>query len=202
MRIHRRWRLASSLLIAAAMAIPAIAQDQPDQAKSKAKPAAKAPAAAAKPAPANPNKPALLGQFGDWSAFTASPGGKKICFALAKPSSSETKPPNRPRNPAYMFITTRPGDKVTNEVYIQLGYPARSFSETTVEVGSTSFVLYTQQDGAWIKNATEEARLVESMKDGQAALVKGQSARGAESVDTFSLKGISQALDKIAQECQ
>ena len=27
----------------------------------------------------------LLGQFGDWGAYTASPGGKKVCFALSKP---------------------------------------------------------------------------------------------------------------------
>src|SRR5215470_9597918 len=55
-------------------------------------------------------QPQLLGQFADWGAYTASPGGRKICFALAKPSSAQTSPPNRPRNPVYFFITTRPGE--------------------------------------------------------------------------------------------
>src|SRR5262245_26516841 len=49
----------------------------------------------------------LLGQFGDWGAYTASPGGKKICFALAKPSQSDTVPAGRPRDPIWFFVSTR-----------------------------------------------------------------------------------------------
>src|SRR5207249_11671899 len=56
-----------------------------------------APAAAA----AGGAEPTLLGQYGTWGAYTATPSGKRVCFALAKPSSSKTNPPNRPRDPAY-----------------------------------------------------------------------------------------------------
>ena len=140
--------------------------------------------------------------IGEWGAYAASPGGKKICFAIAKPASSETNPPGRPRNPTYMFISSRPGDKVSNEVSIIIGYPFKSSTEATVEVGSTSFALYTQQDGAWIKNATEEARLIEAMRAGQSAVVKGASAKGTRTTDTFSLKGLAQALDRTDQECK
>ena len=147
-------------------------------------------------------KPTLLGQYGDWGAYTASPGGKKICFAIAKPSSSETNPPNRPRNPAYMFISSRPADKVSNEVSIIIGYPFKPNSEATVDIGSTSFALYTQQDGAWIKNAADEAHMVEAMRAGQSAVVKGMSAKGTRTTDTFSLRGLSQALDRTDQDCK
>jgi hypothetical protein len=144
----------------------------------------------------------LLGQYGEWGAYAASPGGKKICFAISKPASAETIPPNRPRNPAYMFITSRPADKVTNEVSIIFGYPFKLGSEASVEVGATSFALYTQQDGAWIKNATEEAHMIDAMRGGQSAVVKGASAKGTQSTDTYSLKGLSQALDRTAQDCK
>ena len=56
-------------------------------------------------------EPTLIGQFGTWGAYTATPNGKKVCFALAKPSSSKTNPPNRPRDPAYAFVSTRPAEK-------------------------------------------------------------------------------------------
>jgi hypothetical protein len=147
-------------------------------------------------------KPTLLGQYGDWGAYSASPGGKKICFAIAKPSSSETNPPNRPRNPAYMFISSRPADKVSNEVSIIIGYPFKPNSEATVDIGSTSFALYTQQDGAWIKNAADEAHMVEAIRAGQSAVVKGTSAKGTRTTDTFSLRGLSQALDRTGQDCK
>ncbi len=157
-----------------------------------------APAAAA----AGGAKPTLLGQFGEWGAYTASPGGKKVCFAIARPTSSETTPPAKSRNPSYMFISSRPAEKVSNEVSIVIGYPFKPNTEATAAVGTASFALYTQQDGAWIKNVAEEARLIEALRSGQSAVVKGVSAKGTQSIDTFSLKGFSQALDRTDQECK
>ena len=219
MHIHRRWWLVVWLLPVAALACgQAFAQQpsgpEPAAAPAPAKPSPKhKPAAAPKttaPKPAAPAgaaaaggaKPTLLGQYGEWGAYTASPGGKKICFAIAKPTSATTNPPNRPRNPIYMFISTRPADKITSEVSIIIGYPFKPGSEASVAVGATSFALYTQQDGAWIKNAADEANLVEAMRAGDTAVVKGESARGTQSTDTFSLKGLTQALDKVGQTCQ
>ncbi len=147
-------------------------------------------------------KPTLLGQYGEWGAYAATPGGKKICFAIAKPATSETTPPGRPRNPTYIFISSRPADKVNNEVSIIIGYPFKSSADATVEVGTTSFALYTQQDGAWIKNGTEEVRLVEAMRGGQSAIVKGTSTKGTKTTDTFSLKGLAQALDRTDRDCK
>ena len=164
--------------------------------------------APASPPPAPPGtatagvKPTLLGQYGDWGAYTASPGGKKVCFAIAKSSVSETDPPGKSRNPPYLFVTNRPGEKVSNEVSIAIGYPFKPASEATVEIGSNSFALYTQQDGAWIKNASEEANLVTAMRSAQNAVVKGMSAKGTHSTDTFSLRGFGQALDRTDQDCK
>ena len=94
---------------------PPVAAPAKPQPKPATKPEAAKPAPAAKPASpaaaaAGGAPPKLLGQYGMWGAYTASPGGKKVCFALAKPTASETNPPNRPRNPVYMFISTRPAD--------------------------------------------------------------------------------------------
>jgi hypothetical protein len=121
---------------------------------------------------------------------------------LAKPSSSDTNPPNRPRNPVYIFISSRPIDKVSNEVSLVVGYPFKPGFEANAQVGGNSFPLYTQQDGAWIKNAAEEAKMVEAMRGGDTAVIKGLSAKGTQSTDTFALKGIAQALDRVGQECK
>ena len=179
--------LAGSLMVAAGNA--AVARE------ARGKPAA-TPAAASGSA-----EPTLIGQFGSWGAYTAAPGGKKVCFALAKPSSSKTTPPNRPRDPAYAFISTRPSEKVVNEVSVMVGYPLKPGSESAIEVAGSSFAMYTQGDGIWIKNAAEEERLVEAMRRGAEITVKGVSAKGTASTDVFSLKGLAQALDKVAQAC-
>jgi hypothetical protein len=113
---------------------------------AKAAPPAKQEAAAA----TGGAEPTLVGQFGTWGAYVASPGGKKVCFALAKPSSMKTNPPNRPRDPAYAFISTRPGERVSNEVSIMIGYPLKPGSEGTLEVAGNRYAMYTQGDGLWI----------------------------------------------------
>jgi hypothetical protein len=147
-------------------------------------------------------EPTLIGQFGTWGAYSATPNGKLVCFALAKPSSSKTTPPNRPRDPAYAFVSTRPAEKVVNEVSVMIGYQLKPGSESSVDVGGASYAMYTQGDGLWIKNAAEEDAMVQAMRRAPDITVKGVSAKGTETIDTFSLKGLSQALDKIAQDCR
>jgi invasion protein IalB len=155
------------------------------------------------PAAAVPGaEPALIGQFGTWGAYSATPNGKRVCFALAKPSSSKTNPPNRPRDPAYAFVSTRPSEKVFNEVSVMIGYALKPGSESTLEVGGASYAMYTQGDGIWIKNAAEEERLVDALRRSADATIKAVSAKGTETTDTFSLKGLSQALDRIATDCK
>jgi invasion protein IalB len=180
-------RLAVLLLAVAAWAVPSLAAAQP---KAAANPTAQA---------------TLLGQYGDWGAYTASPGGQKVCFALSKPTSSVDSPPNRRTvaNPVYMFISTRPSEKVSNEVSILVtGYVFKPNSEASVAVGSANFAMYTQNDGAWIKNVAEEARMIEAMRKGADLTIKGVSGRGTQSTDQFSLKGLAQALDRAEQECK
>lgn len=185
---------------AQAQTAPKTAKSETKPTKSAAKPAAKPPTPAAMVA--GGAEPTLIGQYGTWGAYAASPNGKRVCFALAKPSSSKTNPPNRPRDPAYAFVSTRPAEKVSNEVSVMIGYTLKPGSESTLEVGGASFAMYTQGDGLWIKNAAEEERMVDAMRRAGDLVVKAVSAKGTETTDTFSLKGLSQALDKIAQDCK
>jgi invasion protein IalB len=180
------------MVLAAAIAVStaALAEQAKQQPKQKT-------AAAAAPA-----QPTLLGQYGDWGAYTATPEGKKVCFSLAKPKSSTTTPAGRKRDPAYVFISTRPSENVRNEISVVIGYSFRQTSDATAEVGTTKFAMYTQNDGAWIKNVAEEARLIDAMRKGADLTIKGTSSRGTQSTDTYSLKGLTQAMDRVEQECK
>jgi invasion protein IalB len=148
------------------------------------------------------DQPTLLGQYADWGTYTATPGGRKVCFVLAKPKSSKTEPAGRKRDQAYLFVSTRPAENVRNEVSVMIGYPFKTSSDATAEIGSAKFEMYTQNDGAWIKNIGEEARMVEAMRKGSELVIKGTSGRGTASTDQFSLKGLTEALNRADQECK
>jgi hypothetical protein len=194
--------LAASVLMCGILHSAQAQSAPPKASKAAAKSATKPVAARPEAVVAGGPEPTLIGQFGTWGAYTAVPNGKKVCFALAKPSSSKTNPPGRPRDPAYAFVSTRPAEKVTNEVSVMIGYTLKPGSESTLEVGGASYDMYTQGDGLWIKNAAEEERMVDAMRKAPDVTVKAVSAKGTETTDTFSLKGLSQALDRLAQDCR
>jgi hypothetical protein len=208
--MKRQWRLLPLLMAMAVYALPALAQWSAVQPAPNAVPP---PPRVLRHKPLPPavepadvvlgnTKPTLLGRYGDWGAYSASPGGKKICFASAKPSSSETDPPGKSRDPGFVFISFRPVDKVNNEISIIMGYPFQPRSEATLGIGSISFALATRQGGAWIKNPLEEPDLIEAMRGGQNAVLKGKSTKGTNSTDIFALNGLRDALDRSAQDCK
>ena len=203
---HQSTMAACSILLAvAACALPALAQWPPDQSAPAAAPVPKKPFK--RNVTTNPAEPServtgertLFARYDNWGAYSAPVGGSKVCFASATPSSSETDPPGKSRSPPCIFISSRPADKVSNEISITIGYPFQPKSDATLEVGSTSFAPATKQDGAWIKNPAEEADLIKAVRAGQNAVLKGKSAKGTLSTDVFALKGLREALDRSVQ---
>ena len=144
--------------------------------------------------------PSLVGQFGDWGVYVGGAQASKVCFALSQPR--ERLPANLNRDPGYIFISTRPGENVRNEFSVLVGFPLKEDADPSVQVGSDSFTLYARQSGAWIRNVAEEARLIDSMRKGRDLEMKSTSARGNPTTDRYSLSGIAQALERVAQECR
>ncbi|MDP3548730.1 MAG: invasion associated locus B family protein [Phreatobacter sp.] len=139
-----------------------------------------------------------VAQFGDWGVFTSTTQRGKVCYAASQPKTRA--PGNLQRDPAFFFLTSRPGENVRNEVSLTLGFPLKG--DATATIGTTNFALYTQATGAWIKNAAEEGRMIQAMRGGSALTIRSTSLRGNVTTDTYSLNGLSQALDRVAQECR
>jgi invasion protein IalB len=158
------------------------------------------PKPAAEPAqPAVGSGPKLVSQYGDWGVYV-SQAKSKICYALGEPK--DRKPAGLKRDPAYIFISSRPSENVRDEVSIIAGYAMKDGSDATLVVGGMSFPFYAKNDGAWVRNAAEEAKLVEALRKNRDFTVKGSSTRDNVTTDRYSLSGISQALDRVAQECK
>jgi hypothetical protein len=148
--------------------------------------------------------PLELGQFNDWKAYRTTDQYGVVCYALTEPVSS--KPGNVKRGDIYFIISAWPSQKVANEPSIVPGYPYNEDVKAVVEIGSDKFEFDTKNvdgddGGAWMKDPSDEKKLVAAMRQGAKMVVKGTSRRGTKTTDEFSLKGISAALDKILSEC-
>lgn len=157
----------------------------------------KAPEKATAPAKA----PVAVGTYGDWNAMTAHGQGKdKTCYALAEPK--ERQPAKLQRDKAYVFISTRPGEGVRNEVAIILGFQLKDGGAATADIDGDSFELVTKGANAWVKNPAKEKEFVDALKNGSKLIVKAPSIKGNVTTDIYSLKGLAEALGRVQKECQ
>ena len=144
-------------------------------------------------------KPVQVGSFADWGAFLAEGGKEKTCYALATPKARE--PAKLQRDPAYIFISNRPAEKVRNEVSVIMGFAMKDGGAAHADVGGENFDLVAKGSNAWIKNPAEEARFVEALKKGSKLIVKASSIKGNVTPDAYSLAGISDALERVQKDC-
>ncbi len=147
-------------------------------------------------------KPQQVEKYGEWGVFVAQgvQGGKdKTCYALASPK--ERAPAGLKRDPAYVFISNGPGADIRGEVSIILGFAAKEDGDARAEVGGSSVELVAKGASAWIKNLAKQAQFVEAMKNGSKLVVKAPSVKGNATTDTYSLSGLSQALERVQKEC-
>ena len=174
----------------------------PSAAKTKPKPAATAakPESSGKPAKGGTGKPALVGTYGDWNAYVTQGGKDRTCYALAQPK--ERQPAALKRDPAYVFISTRPAENVKNEISVIMGFPLKDGGDAKADIGETGFDLVAKGTSAWIKNAAEERQFVEVLKKGSRLVVKAPSLKGNVTTESYSLSGLSQALERVGKECQ
>ncbi|MBN9261593.1 MAG: hypothetical protein J0J14_12085 [Hyphomicrobium sp.] len=141
-----------------------------------------------------------IGTFSSWTAFSHGDGGSLLCFATAQPTKQE--PSGAKRSPAFIYVSSWPKDGVKAEVSVRVGYPLRGGSEVTLAVGSTNFKLFVHGDRAYVADAGDELKLLDAMRKGSTMTVMGTSERGTTTTDTYSLAGISQALQAVATSCK
>ncbi len=168
-------------------------------------------------------KPTLVATFGDWNVFVGQSGKGRICYTLAQPKTRE--PDDLKRDPGYAFISDRPTEGVRNEVSFITGFDVASGAEADAKpeekakhgkrhsekakaipapiavVGDANFDLLPKGANLWVKNAARETALIAEMKKGVTLLIKASSIRGNPSVDSYSLTGFSQAMERLAKEC-
>ncbi len=140
--------------------------------------------------------PNRIQQFDAWGAYSYDSGGAKVCYILSVPTSSA--PENVDHGEIFFLISQRPGQNVSYEPQAMLGYPLQETSKVNVQIDSRSFSLFTRGNSAWVENAAEEPQLVAAMRAGSAMTVKAVSRRGTNTSYSYSLKGVTAALNQIS----
>ena len=142
---------------------------------------------------------ARIGGAKGWDAFAYTEKGAKVCYLVGTPEKSEPQGLSRGRIDAY--ITHRPADKSLNVVHFDLGYAFKDGSTAELEVDKNKFTLFTAKDAAWANDAAEDKAVTEALDKGKRAILKGISARGTSTTDSYTLDGFKDALAAIDKAC-
>ncbi len=143
--------------------------------------------------------PRQLGVFQAWSAHLIADGKQRTCYIYGVPGLSRGKYTRR--GPTYLQVTHRTANKSRNEVSLAAGYGYKDGSEVTLDIDGRKFKMFTQGDGAWTRNAKQDAALVAAMRAGKSMILRGVSSRGTRTTDTYSLKGFTAAHNAIGKAC-
>ncbi len=139
----------------------------------------------------------------DWSVFEeASP---KECWAVSTFKESVNTRNGAVvavnRSQTLLMVFYRPTQNVRGQVGFTGGYPFASGSTVSMQIGDTSFDLFTDGEWAWPQSAEEDAKIVAAMKRGSNAVLTARSGRGTQTKDTFSLLGFTAAVDDASKRC-
>ncbi|MDP1557330.1 MAG: invasion associated locus B family protein [Nitrosomonas sp.] len=150
-------------------------------------------------ASAQASDPKKLGEHGDWSAYVFMEGSNKVCYMVSQPQKQEGS--YSQRGDVFALITHRPAENSRNVFSYIAGYPYKPGSVVTVSAGNQNFNLFTQGESAWAPDEAMDTRLAQAIQRGNSLVVKGESARGTKTTDTFGLRGSSAAFKAISTEC-
>jgi invasion protein IalB len=135
-------------------------------------------------------------QFNAWGTYSYQAKDGKVCYVLSVPTAK--KPANLDHGDIYFFVSQKPGENVSYEPQFIASYQFKTDSKVNVSIDGKKYVMFTRGTSAWLENAAEEPALVTAMKSGSDMSVNAVSGRGNETSYTFSLKGITAALDSIS----
>lgn len=141
-----------------------------------------------------------IATFNAWTAWRGSDASGQICYISSQPDKSEPAGVNR--SPIHFLVIHRKGMGTKNEVQTLIGYPFNtSNSNASASIDGRAFDMVTEGEGAWLAESGREADFVAAMKAGTTMVVRGTSQRGTNTVDTYSLSGVTAAMSEIDKAC-
>lgn len=136
----------------------------------------------------------LLGRFDDWAAATHEEAGQTVCYAFTR--AAHSTPALSGRDKPVLTVTQRPAGR--DAVAISAGFAYAPGAEVTLQVEQSALSFYTSGRSAF---AREGGAAVAAFGRGRQAIARSPGPRGGQVIDTFPLRGFSQAYQAINKAC-
>ena len=140
-----------------------------------------------------------LGKFKDWESFVLLKDSTKICFAQSIPIVRAPK--KLIRDPSRLFVSFRPNENIKNEISVTNGYEFKLKTPVAAKSGKKSYDLFSKGRFAWVVDNEDEAKLIRTMKKASRLMIIGNSDKGEQTTDHYSMMGFTKAYNATKKSC-
>ena len=140
-----------------------------------------------------------LGKFKDWESFVLAQNENKICYAQSIPIIRSPK--KFKRDPSRLFVTFRPVENIKNEISVTNGYVFQQKAPVMVKSGKKAYDLFSKGRFAWAIDNKDEAKLIITMKKASRLMIVGNSDKGNQTTDHYSMMGFTKAYNIAKKNC-
>jgi len=140
-----------------------------------------------------------IGKFKDWQTMVSVESTGTVCFAQSSPVLQSPKSNKRE---ARLFVTFRPGEKISDEISVSPGYEFNKNNSVTATSGKNKIKFDIKQQGfAWIADNKIEKKMIKLMKKGSRIMITGYNEKGSQTIDHYSLLGFTKAYSAAKKAC-
>jgi len=140
-----------------------------------------------------------IGKFKDWESFVLSQEGNKICFAQSIPVIRAPK--KLKREPSRLFVSFRPSENIKNEISVTNGYEFKLKTPVAAKSGKKTYDLFSKGKFAWVADSNDEAKLITTMKKASRLMIIGNTNKGDQTTDHYSMMGFTKAYNTAKKSC-
>ena len=140
-----------------------------------------------------------VGKFKDWESFILSQDGNKTCFAQSIPVVRAPK--KLKREPSRLFVSFRPAENIKNEVSVTNGYEFKLKAPVTAKSGKKSYDLFSKGKFAWVVDDKDDTKLIVTMKKASRLMIIGNTDKGDQTTDHYSMMGFTKAYNTAKKSC-
>ena len=121
------------------------------------------------------------------------------CYIGSSPIKSDL-PETKKRGKNYILVYKIIGSE-ENIIQIEAGYKYNLDKKINVKIDNANYDFYSTEDSSETAWTNDDKKVIYAMKKGLELTLTGESARGTITNDVYTLKGFTNAVNQLNQDC-
>ena len=121
------------------------------------------------------------------------------CYIVSYPLRSDL-PETKKRGENYILVYKIIGSE-ENIIQIEAGYKYNLDKKINVKIDNANYIFYSTEDSNETAWTNDDNKVIFAMKKGLELTLTGESARGTTTNDVYTLKGFTNAVNQLNQDC-